>query len=488
MKRTKKLLALLLALVMAMAMNISAFAADITINNAVNGETYTAYKLFDVSIGYDDAENPAGYSYYTKDGNMVNLLEEIGLTFTTSSDGSTYYVATQTVDGNTVFTTASGTMTAAELASALSSRVSSLKVANSDVAENGKATITDLDEGYYFIDTTLGSLCILNTSNQNIYEKNTVPSIEKKVAEGSNSNYGDTATIDVVDTIYYQLTVNTGTNTNGTGTGVDGNYVITDELPEGINFDQIQSISSDGTSWTVDVDYTVAHDDDSNSVEITLLISGKLAGLGQDKDIVITYTANVDDSSAIEVGKNGNVNTATLEYKKQTDKDTATVYTYEIGNGLTKVDGSNEEPMEDVSFILSNADGSKYATFNTDGYLIRWVDSKNNATPLVTDSNGNITARGLDAGTYILTETETQDGYNLLEDTITVTISENGDVSFKLTNSEGNASASLKVENNSGSLLPSTGGMGTTVIYMAGAALVIVAGVTLVVRRRMRAE
>ena len=107
----------------------------------------------------------------------------------------------------------------------------------------------------------------------------------------------------------------------------------------------------------------------------------------------------------------------------------------------------------------------------------------------MTDSNGNIKAEGLDADTYILTETETLPGYNLLNDTITVVIDENGKETYKLTSSkDGALMDTITVVNEAGSQLPTTGGMGTTVLYIAGAVLVLGAGITLVVRRRMNSD
>ena len=86
MKRTKKLLALLLALVMAMAMNISAFAATITVDNAIEGQTYTAYKIFDVTNAGD------AYAYSTNNETLKKALEQQGFSFSKASTGDIWYV------------------------------------------------------------------------------------------------------------------------------------------------------------------------------------------------------------------------------------------------------------------------------------------------------------------------------------------------------------------------------------------------------------
>lgn len=509
MKVTKKLFALLMALVMIMGLGLTASAADITIKNAADGETYTAYKLFDVSIARDEEDNATSYSYYIEntDANegLINLLDNtIGLKLELSADGSRYNVSTN--EDNTAFLTdGEDAMSPADLAKELNIKISGLTSAGSGTAANSIATISVADEGYYFVDTTLGSLCILNTTGAEIYEKNTIPEIEKKVKEDSKTEgeqWQDTATIDVTDTIVYQLTVNTGTNEKGTATGVDGNYVITDVLPVGITYNE-GTVAIAG--WTLNTDFTVNYvpgtqtgdTQTGDTVEITLLSSGKLAALGKNADIVITYNAKVAENVNLTVDKDY-TNTVTLSYKEQESTDTAIVKTYDIdgdaeGNTFTKVEAGSSEPLAGVKFVLSKTvvvneeDTVKYATFDEDKYLTGWVNSMDDATELVTDANGHIYAYGLDADTYVLTETETLPGYNLLNDTITVTIDENGAVTYKLTSSEESAENTIEVVNKTGALLPSTGGMGTTVIYIIGAVLVIGAGIVLVVRRRTNA-
>lgn len=567
MKTIQKLAALLLALLLACALAVPALATDagdntedssgttgdagesqtptatgsITIDNAVAGETYTAYKLFDVSYNTDKS----AYSYYLTSGqeSLKTALEGLGLSFTTSADGSRYNVnQTKDTSSDTVFVksynndgTVKETITAATLAASINSALNAdnstleslLTPAGTSTAQKGNsgsvtASINNLSAGYYFVDSSLGSLCALDTADDTvtIYEKNTQPSIAKKVLEDSNNTYQDYATIDVIDTVYYQLTVNTGTNEKGSGTGVDGDYTITDTLPNGITYNAstqtggVKVTTNTGTNgtengtkeeWTKDTDYTVSYDSTNRKLTITLK-SSKLATLAQNTDITITYNAAVT-ASDVTVGGNGNKNTATLTYKQQSSTDTAVVYTYEIG--ITKTNSSSDY-LAGVKFILSKTEGTdpnattKYATVDNNGYLTDWKSNKEEATQLTTDNNGKINVKGLDVGTYILTETETLPGYNLLNDTITVTINgtsnnntaginndannntnTNTNVTYKLTNSEEEARTSITVVNNTGSELPSTGGMGTTLFYIIGGILVVVAGVLLVTKKRM---
>ena len=502
MKKFKKLWAMLLAMVMVLAMAVPAFAATITVENAVDGEDYTAYKLFDVAAN----ENETAYSYYTTNKDLKEALETLGLTFDTSADESMYFVKqTKDNNGNTVFAGTNTNMTAADLAAKINSEItktsSALKTAlgdgiEADEDQSGNIVFSDLTAGYYFVDSSLGALCALNTvlDKETIKEKNSVPSIEKKVLEDSDGTYGNSATIDVIDTVYYELTVNTGANTNGEGTGVDDDYVIADELPDYFKYvaNSIK-VKVGSTEWGAN-DFTPEYDEDNNTLTITLLSTGKLGSLAQNTDIVITYEALVTANAAV-VGGNGNENTATLTYKEQTSVNSATVYTYEIGTEgdetptFQKVDG-NGAALSGVKFILSrtNDEGTVYYATVVNNFLTEWTTVESDASELVTDKNGAINVKGLDAGTYILTETETLDGYNMLEDTITVVIDNEGKVTYKLTKSEGEGQNTIKVENKSGTVLPSTGGMGTRLFYLVGGILVVAAGVLLISRKRMESE
>lgn len=472
MKRTKKLLALLLALVMAMAMNISAFAAKgnltggtITVSNTVSGETYSIYQ-----IAYLESYNEASGAYaYKVNSAWADFL------------GESPYVR---VDNGYV-SWYEDTYNASDVANFVEDALvyaqeNSITPDNSQEASSDTVEFSNLNLGWYLVDSSLGALCSLDTTNTSmtVKDKNDEPSITKKVQEDSTTTYGDSATIDSIDTINYQLTVTVGA-------GVDQDYTIVDTLPEGLSYDETTGASI--TGWDQS-NYSVNYDtDDAGHATMTIVLDAeKLASVNT---VTIVYSAT---ASSTLVADEAYTNTVELTYKSQKYTDTATVKTYDIGGSaegtaFTKVDGSDKTtPLAGVKFVLGK--GNQYATFDDNGYLTGWVNSQEEATELVTDEAGHIYAYGLDADKYVLTETETLPGYNLLADTITVSIDENGTVSYKYTNSADPAGPSITVVNNSGSILPSTGGMGTTVIYMAGAALVIVAGITLVVRRRMRAE
>lgn len=107
-------------------------------------------------------------------------------------------------------------------------------------------------------------------------------------------------------------------------------------------------------------------------------------------------------------------------------------------------------------------------------------------TDLVSGNSGYIRLNGLSAGTYILEETKAPDGYNKLEKTIKIIVTKNGEA--KKITKDGDVVEQIDVKNNSGTILPSTGGMGTTLIYLIGGALVLGSGFVLANKKRAKAK
>lgn len=267
----------------------------------------------------------------------------------------------------------------------------------------------------------------------------------------------------------------------------------------------------------------------------------KVSGVTADSIIIVEYSATLTDKA--EIGNPGNPNTVKLEYSNnpntsgdgepstgETPDDTAYVFTYELDG--TKVDGKTpDKKLKDAEFILfrlkegetelsyTEVDGKKipanveYALVdNGTGKLTGWTEDRAAATAdtnvLKSNGEGEFKIAGLDAGAYYLEETKAPAGYNQLKEPVKLTIQadiDQGDDETKKDPSltkveivtpdedgndvvtEGdktNGAVSLEVQNNAGALLPSTGGMGTTLFYIAGAALVLAAGVLLMMKRR----
>ena len=492
--KMKKLAALALAAVMTMGMATTAMAATITIENDATGETYTAYKLFDVT------NSGTAYSYTipgTTSTELKTLLETAGFSFTASADGSVFYVNNAT------------SVNAASAAATLNENITTLAslVTGTNITDNGT-----IDAGYYFVDTTLGSLCALQTATDSItiYEKNSIPSVTKKVKNGSDNEYADWADIDVVDTIDYKVTVNTGTNSNapGTGTGNDADITLVDTVPAGVTLSATDGNYITISGWTKGTDYTESYDTTTNKLTVVLL-SSKVSTLAQNTNIDITYSATVTNADTFKKDGSLNKNTVELTYKEQSDEDFADVVSYQItgDTSFTKVDGTTSTALEGVGFTLQKA-GDGYVTVNADGILTGYVENytlnKDNLTQstgvIFTDATGKINVKGLDAGTYVLTEVYALPGYNMLDSSKTIVISgdeiENGAVKTRFTVTMGDsedaeaqsAIGSQNIANMTGSVLPSTGGIGTTIFYVVGGILVLGAGVVLVAKKRMNHE
>lgn len=516
----KKVFALVLALVMVLAVCATAFAADgysITIDNAKKGETYNAYKIFDVTYSNENAnpgtvpDPPApdttsqftAYAYTIVENSewwsaIVGSAtpDEDGVY---AAHGLTFSPTTTQVGENTVYsvsTSEHGNFSAADFAATLDNVKDSMTPANSVTAgADGNITIdvTSNGPGYYFVDTSLGSLCSLDTTEPSatIREKNSVPSQDKKQATdgepGSAAGYtDDELPVQVGDTVYYQIEV-----TDGKGT--DQDIVITDTLSEGLTFDTTTvpvvkvSIGNAAETAVDGTNYTVL-DKTPNGFKVKLL--GSFVSTLTEKDkIYIRFSAVVNEKAA--PATTTQENTSTLEYSSQSTEDKVEVIPYKFK--LEKTDGTNE--LKGAKFELyrgSVSDANKiYFTKGTDedGTPVLNVTSTKEGEGVFTEINlsdeGNnalnaasVIIRGLDTDTYVLRETAAPTGYNPADDT---SVADTKLVKITESITDG---ATVNIVNHTGTELPSTGGIGTTIFYVIGGLLVIGAAVILVARRK----
>ena len=483
MKKTNRLLAILLAVMMIAALAIPAMAADethtITISGAVDGETYTAYKLLGAT--YNDADDVLGedsavaYYYEGTATDPLYLILANYFEFEGFVDGKAYV---KVMDGSTKidYSSVDVAALAAEIMAADPSVLPA--AAGSDTASGGTATITVSGKGYYFVDTSLGSICAIDTAGTvDIYEKNSAPSITKEVQEDTTGAWytataSDGLTVGVATAavgqeITFRLTVNTGTNANSvrTANGVDADYVIVDTLPAEL-WALGQFSVSPSTIHVNPVTDNAAH-------TITMVLDAdEVAALGQNANIVITYTTKF--VPGVEANREY-TNTATLTYKEQISSASASVKTYEFS--ILKTD-ENDRALEGVTFTVQRADGWYLQASGG----IAWAATAP-ATPLTTDANGKIVITGIDDEAYTVTELETLPGYNALDEAITVTVDIEG-----VATGNGVSDNVLTVVNYSGTVLPSTGGHGVVYFYIIGGVLVVAAAVLLVVRKRVSRE
>lgn len=454
----KKILSLVLVVAMLMTFAISASAATITVSNAVDGQEYTAYKVFEIS---ENADRSA-ITYYTTNADLVTALTNHGVTFTQATDGK-YYV------DQTGFN-------AATLAAYIGANLSTLGLtAETPVtAADGEAEIT-VGPGYYFVDSSTGALCAVLDAEGNFeaIEKNDLPTLAKAVKENAADEFAASTTADEQQTVTYKLTVTIGE------AGLDKDYTITDTMPAGVTY-------TAGTTVPATYQPNVA----GSVLTFTIPQADLEAALADGEETIeITYDAVVNENAVI--GGAGNVNTASLTYGTYTTEEaTATVYTYEIGDSFAKVDGTTNAPLAGVGFTVKNITtgdplNGKYVVVGTD-YKVTGTQAA--ANTIYTDTNGQMNIQGLDAGTYEIEEVAPLAGYNNLTNKIILTIAENGAVTYTYSDAPTASPApSVSVENFSGTELPSTGGIGTTIFYALGAILVIGAGVLLITKKRTNA-
>ena len=346
------------------------------------------------------------------------------------------------------------------------------------------------------VDLDKGALCSIGTTDPNavIREKNSKPTIEKEVYEGDTLGYSNDAGIG--DTVKFQTRIHV---TDGNPT----NYVLHDTMSKGLDFneksvtvllmrDPTTGGSNYGGNLTPGTDYElVTSTSDTCTFEIKFLKALKPYDY-----IQVDYSATVTSDAVI--GTTGNDNKAVLTYgNNSTTTESSTTKTYVWEMGVRKFANL---ALADAEFQLYKKDGDtqKYAKFvetsTTSVYkLTGWTNNATEAIKVKTPANGNITFEGLDAGTYYLEETKAPVGYNKLTAPITVVIDRGtlptvASQTISYTVKYGDTTADdhvVRVENKAGTVLPSTGGMGTTLFYVIGGGLMVAAIVLLVTKKRM---
>ena len=476
MKHVKKLASILLALVMALALTATAFAegetGSITINDAVVGQTYTIYQILDLESYNTTAK---AYSY------KANSAWETWLRTQTT------YVSFD-AQGYVTWKDGADAAAFAKLAQKYA-KDNSITNQGSVTATSTTVSFTGLDLGYYLVDTTLGTLCSLNTTNPDVVmeEKNEVPTNVKTVEEDSTGNYGEKNDADIGQTVNFKSTI--------TAQAGAENYVFHDTMSAGLTYTGVTGITLNGT--TVDAsNYTVVTEGLTDGCTFEVRFTQAFCDtLKANDQIVISYTATLNENAVI--AGEGNPNTSKVSYGDKGDashtpsgttppSETVT-YTWDVDVFKYTKDGETEKALADAKFTLSkNADGSNPIALVSKGnnvYRVAKTGETDTVTEITTDATGKFTIKGLDADTYYLTETAAPAGYNKLAGPVTIVIGENGVVNGTTEAPQG--VDEVKVLNQSGAELPSTGGIGTTIFYVLGGVLVVGAAVLLVTKKRM---
>ena len=481
MKNMLRIASLVLALMMVFA--VTAFAegetGSITINDAVVGQTYTIYQILDLE-SYNASANAYAYKATTAWNTFIN------------SDA---------IKGTYVKVDAQGYVTWKDGADAAAfAKAAQMYAKDNSIANQGSVTattttvsFTSLDLGYYLVDTTLGTLCSLDTTNPDVVmeEKNEVPTNVKTVEEDSTGNYGEKNDADIGQTVNFKSTI--------TAQAGAENYVFHDTMSAGLTYTGVTGITLQDATATATVDasnYTVVTEGLTDGCTFEVRFTQAFCDtLKANDQIVISYTATLNENAVI--AGEGNPNTSKVSYgdssnTKYTPDSQTKTYTWDV-DVLKYANGDETKVLKDAKFVLLNSAKSKVATI-VSGKITGWVDipaageggsiTWPENTVLTTDAKGKIEIDGLDADTYYLREVEAPAGYNKLADDVSITITgattnEQNELTY--------TTVVAKVNNQSGTELPSTGGIGTTIFYVLGGVLAVGAVALLIAKRRTRA-
>lgn len=499
MKTIKRSIALVLAMILALAMSVTVFAApnadqntfSLTLNKAVKGHTYEAYQILSGDLSADKTTLSN-----IKWGEGINEKGQ-----TTLGDAAAYAKTLADLGNNSEELKKQAQIIGANLASASGS----VTVTDPDA----KNVISNLKPGYYLIKDKDDSLqgqesyteFILHvTDDVDANVKADVPSVEKKVKDtndttGETTGWQDSADYDIGDDVPFQLTATLANNIESYKTY---SLKFNDTLSKGLDYNN-DAVIKLGDKVVTD-SFTSSYDETAKTLTFTCDNILAFGAKNSDK-IVVEYTAKLNENA--EIGAAGNPNTVYLDFSNnpnnggegdrgKTPEDKVIVFTYKLT--VNKVDKENKP--------LTGAEFSLFKKVKVDGKdELELVEVKK---ILSTNAEGTVFGfTGLDDGTYVLRETKTPDGYNSIEDqtfTISAKHDENSD-DPKLTELTGDVASgsiidlgvmlekgelSTDVVNNKGSVLPSTGGAGRVAIYVIGAILVLGGGIVLVTKKRVR--
>lgn len=491
MKRMKKLVSLLLAMIMVMAMTLTVSAAGaniISVNGAKDDEKYNIYKMLDLSV--DDSSTPTAYRY-TINAKWRN--------FWISGPGAAYIDA-HTSGSETYVTWKTGMDTAEKMeefgkAAAQWAKDNSITADGLEqTAAGGEAKWTGLDNGYYLVTSTYGIAASVASTPANpvqeIEEKNKENTVEKKVREeaernGTARSYGDSNDTAIGQTVTFRTKVTIAKNSV--------KVVYHDTMDSALNWtgasnvivSKIDDMSEplETTKYSVNVGaspetFTVSFTDDyvaSLTTATTDLWIFYTAVLTEDA-YDLTSATNTGYVTWGESSKSANSSTVTSTHSFQILKyDALDASKNPLAGAKFKLyaQESDGEPLK----LAVSGDGKTYlvvdkndggATLPT-GYTLT-LDNK-----IVTLDTDKITVIGVDSDDYWLEETDAPVGFTALTGRTKVQVGVLNDLI-------------AKIENKQGTTLPSTGGIGTTIFYVLGAVLVLGAAVLLITKRRMNAE
>lgn len=534
MKFTKRIATLLMALAMMLCLAVPAFAAEqarLTVSgDQLKGKTVHATKMFTASWVDSNGDGKIDTNdklSYTLDTAWEKLFWATGLSTVTAcpegsvnvsdNEGTTLnekaydYVSKLTVDANLVEFAAK----AAKFKDTNSIENTAVATASSTADENGKftATFEELVPGYYLVQPEKGSTSATRKTDAMLVN---VPS-DKAATLQLKSEYPSV-----------EKKVDTNKTESNAQIGQSVNFTLTSKVPDMSEFDTyyfaFKDTMSKGLTFNNDVKVTIGEqelaaddfkvttaDGTDGAHEITIeILNMKTAGTAKytaGADIKVTYSATLNKDAI--VGQEGNTNSAKVEYQNGPNQNdhgtsnpsTTTTRTYPVKVQKHAFENNDQNTfLAGAKFALSTsetvptftkAEDGSYTLDTSDTNVVRLVGSdatyrvaeKNDETGFVTYfttvGTSATTINGLKAGTYYLHEIEAPEGYNKLTAPVKVTITEtagedgkvNG-VTYTVNDGAASNDSNVKIDNKSGSMLPSTGGMGTIGLTVLGVGVV----------------
>lgn len=483
MKNMKKIASLILTVIMVFAMMTTALAetgtGSITINGVSSDNTYEIYKLLDLE-SYDKKSGAYSYKVNTEWTEFF-ATEDAKAYMAVDTQGYATWIAGEEDDTVAAFAKIA-------LAYAKANNISPVKTSTNTedfVVIDNAGKFSELDLGYYLVDSTMGALCGLTTTNPDasINAKNEAPTIDKQVKEDSTSNWGDTNTADIGQIVEFRTTINVHAGAQ--------NYVLHDKMSAGLTFKQVSKIEhvvpGKDTTTVDSTKYSVVSTGLTDGCTFEVVFKNDFCDSLETNDKVIVYYEAMLNRNAVIAGV-GNPNETWLHFGENhnTTHDTTTTYSFAID--LVKTDSQNKL-LDGAGFKIYDAEtsGNEVAVvLMDDGVTYRRAREDETGVEIVV-KDGKVRVIGFDNGTYYLEEITTPEGYNQLAARQKFIISDsnldsvfNGDIF--------STGSGVHVVNKSGTMLPETGGIGTTIFYIFGGVLVLGAAVLLITRKRVGEE